>query len=90
MQGRDTIAKAEKLEQGTDDASGAIYERTTIFVDGKDHSAQIYDRSNLKSGNRISGPAIITEMDSTTLLLPNHAGEVDDLGNILIRPENGA
>ena len=90
VQGRDTVAKAKKLEQGTDDASGAIYERTTIFVDGKDHPAQIYDRSKLKSGNRVSGPAIITEMDSTTLLLPNHAGEVDDLGNILIRPENGA
>jgi hypothetical protein len=26
-------------------------------------------------------------MDTTTLILPGHAGEVDAFGNILIRPE---
>jgi len=28
-------------------------------------------------------------MDSTTLILPGHAGEVDEIGNIIIRPLNG-
>ncbi len=39
-----------------------------------------------KSGNVISGPAIVLEMDSTTLILPGHEGRVDDWGNILITP----
>ena len=31
----------------------------------------------LQAGNRVQGPAVVTEMDSTTLILPGHAGEVD-------------
>jgi N-methylhydantoinase A len=34
----------------------------------------------------IVGPAIVTEMDSTSLILPDHVGEVHVSGNILIRP----
>jgi len=46
----------------------------------------LYDRSKLKSGNVVKGPAIVLEMDSTTLILPGHVGTVDDWGNILITP----
>ena len=59
---------------------------TAVFVEGRDLPAKIYDRANLLAGNRIPGPAIVTEMDSTTLILPGHEGEVDAVGNILIRP----
>ena len=38
------------------------------------------------AGNRIVGPAIVTQMDATTLILPGHAGVVDSVGTILIRP----
>jgi len=34
----------------------------------------------------VPGPAVITEMDSTTLVLPGYAGTVDAVGSILIRP----
>ena len=49
--------------------------------------ATIYDRALLKAGNRISGPAIICEMDSTTLVLNGHVADVDAFANILINPE---
>ena len=32
------------------------------------------------------GPAVVTEMDSTTLILPDHVGEVDRYGNMLHPP----
>jgi N-methylhydantoinase A len=89
VQGRESVAEAEALPQGNGDASGASYEKTSIFVGGNDHPAQIYDRAKLKAGDRLTGPAIVTEMDSTTLILPDHAGEVDAVGNIIIRPLNG-
>ena len=57
-----------------------------MFVDGAEQDASVYDRSKLLAGNLITGPAMITEMDSTTLILPDHVGEVDSLGNILINP----
>lgn len=56
------------------------YERAITTV------ARIFDRARLRAGDRLVGPAIVTEMDSTTLILPNHAGAVDQFGNILIRP----
>jgi hypothetical protein len=56
-------------------------------MEGRDRSAVVYDRTRLKSGNRIPGPAIIIEMDSTTVILPRHHGRVDPLGNVLIYPD---
>jgi len=46
----------------------------------------VYDRPLLLAGNIISGPAIVTEMDSTTLVLPGHAAVVHPSGSLLIRP----
>ena len=59
---------------------------TRVFADGGWHDATILDRSKLKPGNRVDGPAIVTEMDSTTLVLPSHVGSVDEVGNLVIRP----
>lgn len=86
VQGKATMVPAEKLERGNADASSAILAQQRVFMDGFDHEANIYDRSKLKSGNRIEGPAIITEMDSTSVILAGHAGAIDDFGNIIIRP----
>ena len=86
VQGKATMVPAEKLEQGDADASAAILAQQNVFMDGADHQANIYDRAKLKSGNRIEGPAIVTEMDSTSVILTGHAGDIDDFGNIIIRP----
>ena len=43
----------------------------------------------LKAGHRIPGPAVITQADSSTLILPDHYGEVDPYLNILIWPNGG-
>jgi len=86
VQGRESTAKAEVLQTGSSDASAAAYMDTNVYVAGREQAAKIYDRSQLLAGNRIAGPAIVTEMDATTLILPDHDGEVDTVGNILIRP----
>jgi len=86
VQGPETLVKAEQLKPGGVDAKAAIVEQTTVFVAGRDHPAKIYDRAKLLAGNRIPGPAIVSQMDTTTLILPGHTGEVDAVGNILIRP----
>jgi N-methylhydantoinase A len=86
VQGSESTAQAERLPSGSGDASAAVYENTEVFVGGKNHAANIYDRSLLKAGDRIQGPAVVTEMDSTTLVLPAHVGQIDDVGNIVIQP----
>lgn len=59
-------------------------------MDGNFHVASIYDRAKLLAGNLVEGPAIITEMDSTTLVLADCQAEIDATGVILIRPRPDA
>ncbi len=64
-----------------------IDDNAEVFMEGKKQIATIYRRSLLKQGNVVHGPAIVTEMDSTTLILSGHNGRVDKFGNILINPD---
>ena len=57
-----------------------------VFMEGKDMDANLYRRDQLKAGNKIEGPAVILEMDSTTVILSGHTGNVDKIGNILLAP----
>jgi N-methylhydantoinase A len=86
-QGKSTSVRAQRVEKGGSDASAAILADHTLYVDGKDQKGKLYDRRKLKSGNVLKGPAVVLQMDTTTLILPGHVGRVDDFGNILITPE---
>ena len=44
-----------------------------------------FDRYKLGAGCRIDGPAVVEEMDSTTLVHPGYRAEVDPFGNLLIQ-----
>ena len=85
VQGRESAAEAQVLASGNGDPSAARYAQSKVYYDGQHHDAIIFDRALLKAGDRVSGPAIVTEMDSTTLVLPGCTGEVDPVGNLLIR-----
>ncbi len=86
VQGEETVIAAGTLEEGGEDPQDAVVATANVYMDNREQEAKIYDRSKLKSGNRIVGPAIVTEMDSTTLILSDHAGGVDKFGTIVIRP----
>jgi N-methylhydantoinase A len=44
----------------------------------------IYDRYGLGAGAMIEGPAVVEELDSTTLVHPGYRGRVDVYGNLLV------
>ncbi len=75
---------AAQLPKGNGDPSGAKLRDHELWMDGKLHPAVIYERSKLKQGDIIPGPAIVIEMDSTTLIELGCTGVVDAVGNILI------
>ena len=75
-----------ELEQGGKDPSDALRTTHLIWVEGGEVDANVYDRERLRAGNVVRGPAIVTEMDSTTLILPGHAAAVHPGGSLLIRP----
>ncbi len=72
---------------GGADASGAVSEEHEIVFKGERLPTKIYDRAKLTTGNRFDGPAIVTEFDSTTVVLPGYAAEIDANLNILINPK---
>jgi len=64
----------------------AKFHDTKFYYEQEWHDAVIYDREKLGVGTVVLGPAIVVEMDSTTLILPDHAATVDTIGNLLINP----
>jgi 5-oxoprolinase (ATP-hydrolysing) len=82
------IKPIEKAESSTP-AKDAITFKQDIVHEGQKVHATFWDRTKItKAGIKIPGPAVVTEMDSNTLILPGHFGEVDSMGNILIWPED--
>jgi N-methylhydantoinase A len=75
---------AVRLAEGNGDPIAAKLRDHEVWIDGKLRPAVIYDRAKLRAGDKIPGPAIVIEMDSTTLIEHDCAGLVDPVGNILI------
>ena len=46
---------------------------------------KFYERTELLAGNKIQGPAIITQFDSTSVVPPGYSAEVDKHGNLIIK-----
>lgn len=47
----------------------------------------VYARGKLKSGNRIAGPAIVEQMDTTTVILPGMRATVDTYLNLILETQ---
>jgi N-methylhydantoinase A len=75
---------AAELPKGDGNPSAAKIRDHVLWMDGEERAAVIYDRARLRQGDVIEGPAIITEMDSTTLVEHDCRATVDAVGNILI------
>jgi len=56
-----------------------------IFAQGAFHEAGIYDRLALGVGERIAGPAVLEQPDTTIFVDPGLVAEVDGFGNLVIR-----
>ncbi len=79
--------KFPSLARGTKDAGKAVKEIRRVYLRGGWVPVKVYERSLLKHGNQIPGPAIIEQIDSTTFFYPEHTAVVDGLGNLVIQVE---
>lgn len=84
--GKELELPAIKIKKGKGNPKAALLRETKVYIDGKMQKAGLYDRSKLCAGNKIPGPAIIIEMDSTALVHADCTAKVDDFGNIIINP----
>jgi len=62
--------------------------RPVYFAEAGDYvDCAVYDRYALPAGARFSGPGIVEEFDSTTVVHPGYSAEVDAYGNLVLRRE---
>ena len=69
---------------GEDPSAAVIGSRHVYEGGGKFADYILYDRDKLHNGNVIQGPAIIEQMDSTTIVLSNQKATVDEFLNMMI------
>ena len=56
-----------------------------IWLDGRPAQAQVYERAGLGQGDRVIGPAIVEQADTTSVIPPGHVALVEPSGNLRIR-----
>jgi N-methylhydantoinase A len=81
--------KPPALAPGTAEPKGA---RPVYFAPGGFADCPVYDRYRLGAGATVAGPAVVEELDSTTVVFPGYRAAVDTFGNLLIeatRPAGG-
>ncbi len=81
----------KRLFGGTNNSTNpAPIDHRDVWIGGQHWSTPIFDRADLGAGTRLNGPAIIEQPDTTILIDPHLAGEVDEFGNLILEPiENG-
>ena len=84
--GKSLELPAQKVKQGDGNPKAAKMSTTEIYINGKMKKAGVYDRDKLRAGDKIKGPAIIIEMDSTALVHADCLAKIDKFGNIIINP----
>ena len=77
-----------EIAPGPGPASDARKGTRPVYFDtaGGFVATPVYDRARLAAEHRFEGPAIIEEMDSTTLVHPDYRVTVDRFANLLISP----
>jgi N-methylhydantoinase A len=48
-------------------------------------STPVYDRDALQAGHQLTGPALLVQLDATTVIPPGWSGEVGEAGDIVLK-----
>lgn len=69
------------------DAAEAFTVQNPVIFEGEVLPTNFYRREALRPGNRIVGPAIVTEFSATTVIPPNFSAVVDAYQNLILAKE---
>jgi N-methylhydantoinase A len=86
------IAKPRLREWPANDPNPALARkesRPVYFAEaGGFTDCPIFDRYRLPAGVVVAGPAVVEELDSTTVIHPSYRAQVDRFGNLLLGTQN--
>ncbi len=71
-------------EQGPDVGAALLRVASVIFAGEQALPTPIYERTRLQPGNRLAGPAVVVQMDATTVIPPGWHAKVDGYHNLVV------
>ena len=83
------VLTAEKVALASEahvpgDGTQAFEKMRRVYFDGEFLETPVFARERLRHGDRLQGPALVTEYSSTTVIPPGDAMHVDRFGNLVI------
>ncbi len=69
---------------GPEDASDAVLEERQVYLRLEPLQTKVYRRDALRPGHLTPGPALIEQMDATTVVPPGWTGKVDGVRNLVL------
>jgi len=64
--------------------AAALRERRRVRFDGETIECPVYQREKLDVGLRIAGPAVLDQLDCTTVICPGQVARVDEWKNLIV------
>jgi N-methylhydantoinase A len=74
-----------KHEPDGADAVEALKETRQVYFKGGWRATPVYAREQMRTGNRISGPALVEAVDTTVLVPPDMSLTIDRFGNMVMK-----
>lgn len=81
------VPKAELQKHPVEKHQARPVGKRQVWFDNQAHDTQVYQREELTAGAMITGPAIVEQFDSTTVIPPEMSAEVDEYFNIRINTQ---
>ena len=72
-----------RLAANTDVRQAQVGTQPVFFHSGL-RDCPVYDRDKLGAGAELTGPAIVTQLDATTLVGLGHMARIDEVGSMVI------
>ncbi|MEU5836735.1 hydantoinase/oxoprolinase family protein [Streptomyces diacarni] len=75
------------VEAGSDPDEALVGRREVDFDETGPLDTPVYERAGLRAGTALPGPAIVEQLDTTTVITPDATALVDAYGNLIIEVE---
>lgn len=84
--GKSPVLKLPRCVRGSRSPEKKAFKgKRPVYFDRKGYiRCPIYERSLLRAGNVVKGPALIEETLSTTVITPGHLARIDQYGNVIV------
>ena len=81
---KESESSIESKSASNSSPSGQALEHVSCFMQGKEHSAPVYQRAELQTGQEVTGPAVVLETASTIIIEPGWTGRMTVENDIIL------